>query len=96
SQIPDNSKKGLGYKSYHVFTLPPTGLFSPPKLDLSNSVLEEFKQPEFERYGPEYYEIESKNASKDIPNELKENHGDSLVKDRVSDNKDCSVECLVV
>ncbi|GKB37471.1 hypothetical protein Tco_0882413 [Tanacetum coccineum] len=27
-------------------------LFSPPKLDLSNSGLEEFQQPEFEGYGP--------------------------------------------
>nr|GEW61389.1 hypothetical protein [Tanacetum cinerariifolium] len=41
-------------------------------------------------------EIESKNASADIPNELKENLDASLVKDRVSDNKDCLVESLVV
>nr|GFC61507.1 ubiquitin hydrolase [Tanacetum cinerariifolium] len=96
SQIPDNSKKGLGYKSYHAVPPPPTGLFSPPKLDLSNSGLEEFKQPEFQSYGPKSYETESKNASKEIPNELKESHDDLLVKDRVSDNKDCSVESPVV
>ncbi|GJT49111.1 hypothetical protein Tco_0975268 [Tanacetum coccineum] len=29
---------------------PPTGLFAPPTIDLSNSGLEEFKQPEFEGY----------------------------------------------
>nr|GEW58471.1 zf-CCHC domain-containing protein/UBN2 domain-containing protein [Tanacetum cinerariifolium] len=39
---------------------------------------------------------ESKNASKEIPNELKESLDAPLVKDRVSDTKDCSVESLVV
>nr|GEZ29757.1 hypothetical protein [Tanacetum cinerariifolium] len=57
---------------------------------------EEFKQPEFESYGPKSCEIESKNASKDIPNELKEYLDAPLVKDMVSDNKDCSVESPVV
>nr|GFC75301.1 hypothetical protein [Tanacetum cinerariifolium] len=38
----------------------------------------------------------SKNASEDIPNELKEYPDAPLVKDKVSDNKDCSVESLVV
>ncbi|GJT51333.1 ribonuclease H-like domain-containing protein [Tanacetum coccineum] len=52
SQIPENSRKGLGFVSYNVVPPPPTGLFSPPKLDLSNSGLEEFQQPEFEGYGP--------------------------------------------
>nr|GEZ65599.1 ribonuclease H-like domain-containing protein [Tanacetum cinerariifolium] len=51
SQIPDNSKKGLGFKSYHAVPPPPTGLFLPPKLDLPKSGLEEFQQPEFEGYG---------------------------------------------
>nr|GEW46749.1 ubiquitin hydrolase [Tanacetum cinerariifolium] len=39
---------------------------------------------------------ESKNASKEIPNKLKESPYAPLVKDRVSDNKDCLVESLVV
>nr|GEY23497.1 putative reverse transcriptase domain-containing protein [Tanacetum cinerariifolium] len=52
SQITNNSKKGLGYESYHVVPRPPTGLFSPPKIDFSYSGLEEFKQPEFQSYGP--------------------------------------------
>nr|GEX24557.1 hypothetical protein [Tanacetum cinerariifolium] len=39
---------------------------------------------------------ESKNASEDLPNELKEYLDAPLVKDRVSDNKDCSVESHVV
>ncbi|GKC81433.1 ribonuclease H-like domain-containing protein, partial [Tanacetum coccineum] len=47
-----------------LFHLPPTGLFSPPKFDLSNSGLEEFQQSEFEGYGPKT----SKNVSEDISN----------------------------
>nr|GEY38246.1 ribonuclease H-like domain-containing protein [Tanacetum cinerariifolium] len=70
--------------------------FSDSKLDLSNSRLEEFKQPEFKSYRPKSCEKESKNVSEDIPNELKEYHDAYLVKDRVSDNKDCSVESPVV
>ncbi|GJR28988.1 hypothetical protein Tco_1105220 [Tanacetum coccineum] len=48
NQISDNNKKGLGYN-----VVPPllTGLFAPPSIDLSNSGLEKFKQPEFEGYG---------------------------------------------
>nr|GEX68261.1 ribonuclease H-like domain-containing protein [Tanacetum cinerariifolium] len=91
-----SNSEGLGYESYHAIPPPPTRLFSPPKLDLSNSGLEEFKQPEFESYRPNSCEIESKNASSDIPNKLKEYPDASLVKDRVTDNKDCSVESLVV
>nr|GEX20673.1 copia protein [Tanacetum cinerariifolium] len=67
-------------------------LFSPPKLDLSNTSLKEFQQPEFKGYGPKT----SKNVSEDILNELKEYLDASLVKDRVSDNKDCSVESPIV
>nr|GEZ09379.1 hypothetical protein [Tanacetum cinerariifolium] len=96
SQISDNSKKGLGYESYHAVPPPLTGLFSPPKLDLSNSGLEEFKQSEFEGYGTKTIKIESKNASEYIPNKLKESLDALLVKDKVSKNKDCSVESPVV
>nr|GEU97006.1 hypothetical protein [Tanacetum cinerariifolium] len=92
NQIPDNNKKGLGFKSYHVVPPPPIGLFLPPKLDLSNTGLEEFQQSEFEGYGPKT----SKSVSKDIPNELKEYPDASLVKDMVSDNKGFSVEFHVV
>ncbi|GKD94566.1 putative ribonuclease H-like domain-containing protein [Tanacetum coccineum] len=51
-----------------------------------------FQQPEFKGYGPKT----SQNASKDIPNELKEYLDAPLVNDRVPDNKDCSVESLVM
>ncbi|GJX13101.1 hypothetical protein Tco_0204859 [Tanacetum coccineum] len=59
------------------------GLFSPPKLDLSNSGLEEFQQPEFEGYGPKT----SKSVSEDITNEVKEFPDAPLVKELVSDDK---------
>nr|GFA70353.1 hypothetical protein [Tanacetum cinerariifolium] len=57
---------------------------------------EEFKQPQFKSYKPKSSEIESKNASEYIPNELKEHYDAPLVKDRVSENKDCLVESPVV
>nr|GEU92676.1 putative ribonuclease H-like domain-containing protein [Tanacetum cinerariifolium] len=41
-------------------------------------------------------EIESKNASEDILNKLKEYPDSPLVKDRVSDNKDCLVKSLIM
>nr|GEX51848.1 hypothetical protein [Tanacetum cinerariifolium] len=69
------------------------GLFSPLKIDLSYSRLKVFQQPEFESYGPKSCKIESKNASKNIPNELKEStkvkeYSDvPLVKKLVSDDK---------
>nr|GEW87609.1 copia protein [Tanacetum cinerariifolium] len=83
SQIPDNSKKGVGFLCYNVVPPPPTGLFSPSKLDLSNSSLEEFQQPEFEGYGPKT----SNSVSEDISNEVKESHDTPLVKELVSDDK---------
>ncbi|GKB37282.1 putative ribonuclease H-like domain-containing protein [Tanacetum coccineum] len=48
SQISDNNRKGVGY---NVVPPPPTGLFAPPTIDLSNSGLKEFQQPEFEGNG---------------------------------------------
>nr|GEU35931.1 hypothetical protein [Tanacetum cinerariifolium] len=38
---------GLGFTSYNTVAPSPTGLFAPLTIDLSNSGLEEFKQPEF-------------------------------------------------
>nr|GEU38358.1 copia protein [Tanacetum cinerariifolium] len=52
SQISDNSRTGLGFTSYNVVAPPPTGLFAPPTIDLSNSSLKEFQHPEFKGYGP--------------------------------------------
>ncbi|GJU60891.1 hypothetical protein Tco_1238657 [Tanacetum coccineum] len=83
SQITDKSRKGVGFVSYNAVPPPHTGLFSPPKLDLSNSGLEEFQQPEFEGYGPKT----SKSVSEDISNEARESPDALLVKELVSDDK---------
>ncbi|GKB31756.1 putative ribonuclease H-like domain-containing protein [Tanacetum coccineum] len=83
SQIPDKSRKGLGFVSYNVVPPPPTGLFLPPNLDLSNSGLEEFQQPEFEGYGPKT----SNNVSEDTSNEVRESPDAPLVEELVSDDK---------
>ncbi|GJV41939.1 hypothetical protein Tco_1420379 [Tanacetum coccineum] len=66
SQITDKSRKGVGFVSYNAVPSPPTGLFSPPKFDLSNSGLKEFQQREFEGYGPKT----SKSVSEDISNKV--------------------------
>nr|GEX20670.1 ribonuclease H-like domain-containing protein [Tanacetum cinerariifolium] len=87
-----NSEKGLGYESYHLIPPPFTGLFSPPNLDLSDSGLEEFQQPEFEGYGPKT----GKGVCEHISNEIEKYPDAPLVKDRVSDNKDCSVESPIM
>ncbi|GJY29230.1 hypothetical protein Tco_0404997 [Tanacetum coccineum] len=83
SQIPNKSRKGLGFVSYNVIPPPPTGLFSPPNFDLSNSGLEEFHQLEFEGYGPKT----SKNVSEDTSNEVRESSDALMVKKLVSDDK---------
>nr|GEV89127.1 hypothetical protein [Tanacetum cinerariifolium] len=96
SQIIDKSRKGLGFESYNVVPPSPTGLFSLPKIDLSYSGLEEFTQPEFKSLEPKSCKTKTKNASKDIPNKLKESPDAPLVNDRVSDDKDCLVKSSVV
>ncbi|GKD25798.1 hypothetical protein Tco_1232012, partial [Tanacetum coccineum] len=58
-------------------------LFSPPNLDLSNSGIEEFQQPEFESYGPKT----SKNVSKDTFNEVRESLDAPMVEKLVSNDK---------
>ncbi|GJT06155.1 ribonuclease H-like domain-containing protein [Tanacetum coccineum] len=83
SQIPDKSRKGLGFESYNVVLPPPTRFFSPPNLDLSNSGLEEFQQPKFEGYGPKT----SKSVSEDTSNEVSESPYASLVEELVSNDK---------
>ncbi|GKE29030.1 hypothetical protein Tco_1444414 [Tanacetum coccineum] len=82
-QITDNSRKGVGFVSYNAVPPPPIGLFSPPNLDLSNSGLEEFQQPEFEGYGPKT----SKSISEDISNEVRKSPDASLVEKLVSNEK---------
>ncbi|GJY34108.1 hypothetical protein Tco_0418577 [Tanacetum coccineum] len=70
--------KGLGYN-----TVPPslTGLFAPPSIDLSNSGLEKFKQPEFEGYGVKV----NKGASENVSKEVKKTSDALIIEDWVSD-----------
>ncbi|GKA92599.1 hypothetical protein Tco_0814524 [Tanacetum coccineum] len=82
-QIPDKSRKGLGFISYNVVSPLPTRLFSPPNLNLSYSGLEEFEQHEFKGYGPKT----SKSVSEDTSNEVRESPDASLVEELVSNNK---------
>ncbi|GJX06874.1 hypothetical protein Tco_0194806 [Tanacetum coccineum] len=71
-QIYDNNKKGM---RYNVVPPPPTGLFATPTIDLSNSGLEEFKQPEFEGYRVKVNKSVSENSS----NEIKRNFAPTIV-----------------
>ncbi|GKB41617.1 ribonuclease H-like domain-containing protein [Tanacetum coccineum] len=83
SQITDNGRKGVGFVSYNVVPPPHTGLFSPPTIDLSNSGLEEFQQPEFEVYRPKT----SKSVSENISNEVSESSDAPLIEELVLDDK---------
>ncbi|GJZ50802.1 hypothetical protein Tco_0605317 [Tanacetum coccineum] len=83
SQIPDKSRKGLVFVSYNVVPPPPTCLFSPLNLDLSNSGLKEFQQTEFEGYEPKT----SKSVSEDTSNKVRESPNASLVEELVSNDK---------
>ncbi|GJT63029.1 putative ribonuclease H-like domain-containing protein [Tanacetum coccineum] len=80
----------------HVFALipPPHPLIynRPKKLDLSYSGLDEFKEPEFKRYGPENSKQESKIVCDKKSDESKENFDNSLVKEQVSKDTSSFVE----
>ncbi|GKC03491.1 hypothetical protein Tco_1421432 [Tanacetum coccineum] len=83
SQITDNSRKGIGFKSYNAIPPPPTGLFAPPTIDFSNSGLEEFQQPEFKGYVPKA----GKSVCVDTSNEVKKTPDASLVEELVSEKE---------
>nr|GFA22234.1 hypothetical protein [Tanacetum cinerariifolium] len=77
SQITYNSKTGLGFTSYNAVAPPPTGLFAPPSIELSNSSLEEFKHPEFKGYGPK----DSKSVYIETSKEIKKAPDALIIKD---------------
>ncbi|GKE51695.1 hypothetical protein Tco_1486851 [Tanacetum coccineum] len=83
SQIPDKSRKGLGFVNYNAVPPPPIWLFSPLNLYLSNYGLEEFQQPKFEGYGPKT----SKNVNEDTSNEVRKSPDAPMVEKLVSDDK---------
>ncbi|GKD01638.1 hypothetical protein Tco_1171912, partial [Tanacetum coccineum] len=63
SQLVDNNKKGLGYNAVPP---PPTGLFAPPIIDLSQSGIEKFKEPEVVGYGVKVDKCVSETSPKEI------------------------------
>ncbi|GJV59548.1 hypothetical protein Tco_1465648 [Tanacetum coccineum] len=74
SQISDNNRKGVGYNAVPP---PPTGLFAPPTVDLSNSGLKEFQQTKFEGYGLK----ENKGVCKNSSNEIKKTTNALIIED---------------
>ncbi|GJU25164.1 ribonuclease H-like domain-containing protein [Tanacetum coccineum] len=80
NQISDNNKKGLGYNAVAPSL---TGLFAPPSIDLSNSGLEKFKQPEFEGYDVKTVVLEYLNIQKpkqaDQPRKVSQNPRNNTV-----------------
>nr|GEV13860.1 ribonuclease H-like domain-containing protein [Tanacetum cinerariifolium] len=81
SQIMDNCKKGLGY---NAVSPPHIGLFMPPKPNLSYIGLEEFTSE------PAVKTLNAK-TSKDVPKVVKNDNGDSIIKDWKSNDEDESV-----
>nr|GEX60709.1 hypothetical protein [Tanacetum cinerariifolium] len=59
SQVIDISKKGLGYVSYNAVPPPHTGRFSPPRIDLSHTILPEFVELSVQGYRVKPIEVES-------------------------------------
>ncbi|GJS09523.1 putative ribonuclease H-like domain-containing protein [Tanacetum coccineum] len=91
SRITDKSRKGVGFVSYNVVPPPPTGLFSPPKVDLSNSGLEEFQQPEFEGYKPKLTkEVNTARLNSAVVNAVRENQGHPQKEDQGYVDSGCS------
>ncbi|GJU85161.1 putative ribonuclease H-like domain-containing protein [Tanacetum coccineum] len=90
SQITDKSKKGLGFNAVP----PPHPLIynRPNKLDLSYSGLDEFKEPEFNGYGPRDTVLKSTIECDNESENSKENTDDSLVKEQVSEEENSSIE----
>ncbi|GJU76951.1 ribonuclease H-like domain-containing protein [Tanacetum coccineum] len=77
-QIVDNCKKGLGYEIYNAVLPPHTGMFMPPKPDLSVYGLKEFPSDEcVVKNKAKTSETESKVE----PKEVKKNNEDPIIED---------------
>nr|GFC78516.1 hypothetical protein [Tanacetum cinerariifolium] len=64
---------------YNAIAPPPTGLFAPLTIDLSNFGLKEFQHPEFKGYEPK----DSKSVCIDTSNEIKKAPDALIMKIRV-------------
>ncbi|GKA41727.1 hypothetical protein Tco_0734387 [Tanacetum coccineum] len=89
SQIFDNNRKGVGYNAVPP---PPTGLFALPTVDLSNSGLEEFQQPEFKGYRFKANKGVCENSS----NKIKKTTDAPIIEEWVSDCDEDDSEVIVL
>ncbi|GJW69745.1 ribonuclease H-like domain-containing protein [Tanacetum coccineum] len=89
SQISDNNRKGVGYNDVPPL---PTVLFAPPTIDLSNSGLKEFQQPEFEGYRFKANKGVYENSS----NEIKKTIDAPKIEDWVSDCDEDEFEARIL
>ncbi|GJY75168.1 hypothetical protein Tco_0480284 [Tanacetum coccineum] len=92
SQIINKSRKGVGFESYNVVAPLPIGLFAPSTIDLSNSSLKEFQQPEFEGYGLKANKSVCENSS----NEIKKTSDAPIIKEWGSDSDEDESEVMVL
>ncbi|GKA66672.1 ribonuclease H-like domain-containing protein [Tanacetum coccineum] len=91
SQITDKSRKVVGFESYNAIAPPPTGLFAPLTIDLSNSGLKEFQQPDFEGYGVKV----NKSVCESSSNGIKKTPDAPITKEWVSDSDEDESEVMV-
>ncbi|GJT70545.1 hypothetical protein Tco_1029831 [Tanacetum coccineum] len=91
NQIIDKGRKGVGFESYNAIAPPPTGLFSPPTIDLSSSGLEEFQLLEFKGYGSKVYKSVCENSS----NEIKKTTDALIIEEWASDSDEDESELMV-
>ncbi|GKB47244.1 hypothetical protein Tco_0897997 [Tanacetum coccineum] len=89
SQISNSNRKGVGYNAVPP---PPTGLFAPPTINLSNFGLKEFQQPEFKGNGFKANKGVCENSS----NEIKKTTDAQIIKDWVSDCDGDDSEVMVL
>ncbi|GKG33394.1 hypothetical protein Tco_0433553, partial [Tanacetum coccineum] len=90
SQITDKSKKGIGYNvvpSPHLMILN-----RPTTLDLSYSGLEEFKEPEVNKYGPRNSNLKPTICCDKESDNSKENNDYSLEQHQITDTVTSSVK----
>ncbi|GJW13565.1 putative ribonuclease H-like domain-containing protein [Tanacetum coccineum] len=93
SQITDKSKKGFGY---NVVPSPhPLILNRPTPFDLSYSGLEEFKQPEVNKYSPRDSSLKPTIGCDKESNNSKENTDDSLEQHQKTNTKTSSIKSLL-
>ncbi|GJY59015.1 hypothetical protein Tco_0458907 [Tanacetum coccineum] len=92
NQIIDKGRKGVGFESYNAIAPPPTGLFSPPTIDLSSSGLEEFQLLEFKGYGSKVYKSVCENSS----NEIKKTTDALIIEEWASDSDEDESELMMV